>query len=821
MAACGLCPPFRNSRQSPSRSFGNFPSPVFRRWFALGATRRQPAASPAIFLLTKGLGTLPEMRSWFQGLVPYARGCSRVRRSTQLVVVGSTLLGTACAEERDDESTTRAGDSSSGGLDSGSSSDGLGPAGSDETGASSGELPPTLEPWTEVGDEPLDLVLGAVQTVYEPPSDFNLGSFPYTVSVPRGGGEPGTAVLLSFSENEDVSDAEIVNRAMRTTDLGASYDEIEGAYLTNAGLLDDGTLLSVGFVPTWVQGAQVATLELWRSLDGGLDWTVDEGIFDATENIRGLRLHRGLIQIPDGPNAGIVLVAYYALFGSDVTRTVGLMASDDGGATWTRWGAIVAPNHPTLTHNETTFAYTRYGEMIAVTRTHEGDELHPLLICRSDDDGRTFSEPIPIEIAFGRDAPEPRIGVNPGLLLLPNGGLALVGGRPDNWIALSTDGGHAWHSGQLTYVNHPDNHRFRGSSGYQGIAATSSHRLFLVGDNCANSWGCPPSSSGWTIDGEHRIWRRLVDIMPTDPGRIDMASAVAAGVVELQTDLQAEDPALGALALFDGSLEPGSSLWGPGEMLVDFGTPRVVTRIALAGSGGSSSSQLTFFDGQAWFDPQIATTQGGDLALQAFTPPASRPIEQIRIAVPQGGGLAELEIYTIVDSFENEALHTPPRAALEATLVSVVSRPSEASSQMLRLFDTADDAIALIRFALDPVAPEFSFLARAQALPGAILFGVADADGSVLHMRIRADGSVGRYDAGTQTWADLSPPDFVDPFAWFDVTITGDHQVEIGGTTLDVGLVEGNPLVQGYITSAGTIPVGDDVLIDDVRLVRP
>lgn len=697
--------------------------------------------------------------------------------------------------------------------------------GVDESGSTTGSPepepePPLLEPWTEVVDEPFDVVLGSVQTVYEPPPSFDYGSFPVAVGVPRGDGAPGTKVILSFSESEDVADAVPVSRTLATTDMGETYAELDGVEVTNASVLADGTLLSVAFVPEWRSGASTATVATWSSTDAGETWVSGEGSFDAGEVIRGLRFHRGMIQIPAGEAAGTILVPFYGLFGDDQTRTIGLAASDDGGATWSRWGTIAPPNALPLTYDETTVAYTGRGELIAVTRAYVDGELGPLLVSRSADDGQTFSEPVPIEIAFDGEPATPRSGVDPGLLLLPNGIMALVGGRPDNWIAFSGDGGHLWHGGRITYVNSSMNHPFHGSSGYQGLASISSHRTFLVGDNCANSWGCPDTDTGWTVDGEYRIWRRLVDAMPLDPGRVDLATAAIRGSIAVETDLVAEDAALESLSPLDGSLAPGSAVRGAGSFVIDLGVPLQVTRLAVAGATGTSPAEIRLFDGTGWIDPGIMTSAGGDQVLRAFVPPAPRPVQRIEVVTGPDGGLAEIELYTATNSFENEALDAPPRAATESSMARVISVDAHDSQQALRLHDTSTMAMGRVAFELDPADPVARLRVRADALPGAYLFGLSDEDGSLLHLGIDAEGRVQQYDAIIDAWEEIAAPGTVDPFEWHELEL-GAEGLRVNGAVLEVGrLRAGDPRLV-YVTSTGTAPVGVDLLIDDLRLGHP
>lgn len=668
-----------------------------------------------------------------------------------------------------------------------------------------------------VNQDAFDLILGEVETVYEPPPAFDFGSFPFAIGVPRGDGQVGATVLLSFSENADVADAELVDRALSTQDQGQSYTDLPDLPLQNAALLSDDRILSVGFVPTWDSGASQASFHLWESFDRGTTWSTREATFDAGEVIHGLRLHRGMVEVPTGPHAGTLLVPAYGLMGGSTTRSIELLASADGGDTWGRWGVIAPANDPTLTYDETTVEYTNDGGLVAVTRAYENGTLGPLLVSRSHDDGQTFSAVEPLELAFVGEDAMPRVGVDPGLARMPNGAMLLVGGRLDNWIALSPDNAESWQQAQLTYVNYPSGVRTRGSSGYQAVVPVSSHRAFLVGDNCANSWGCPASEDGWTVDGEHRIWRRLVDVAPQDPGRIDLATSLARAEISINSTLVADDAALAEASLIDGLLGTGSTLRGGGQIDIDLGQPQLITRLALASTPGAPPAHVLLFDGQTWIDPTITTGTDGDRSMRAFVPPQPRPVERIRIDVPEGGSVSELELYSVVNGFENEALGLAPRGALRADSVTTVQRPEEPSSQMLRLTDDSSEAIAAVSFPLDPGATTTSLRLRGLALPGSVLLGLADENGPLLHLAVGSEGALRRYDSNARAWETISPAGTVDPTQWFDVELGVDGSVRLDDAVFATRDLPAVP-DRLYVTSTGTAPVGVDVLIDDVRL---
>jgi len=148
-------------------------------------------------------------------------------------------------------------------------------------------------------------------------------------------------------------------------------------------------------------------------------------------------------------------------------------------------------------------------------------------------------------------------------------------------------------------------------------------------------------------------------------------------------------------------------------------------------------------------------------------------------------------------------------------MVTVVQRDDTSSSQVLRLHDTDDDAIARIAFPIPQGATAGSLRLRATELPGAMLMGLRGPSGSVLHLAIDADGALRRYALATEQWEAVAPAGTINPFSWVDVTLRSDGVIELDGRAIDTGPVAPASIDQMYVTSTGTVPVGVDLLIDD------
>ncbi|MEE3368798.1 MAG: exo-alpha-sialidase [Planctomycetota bacterium] len=150
-----------------------------------------------------------------------------------------------------------------------------------------------------------------------------------------------------------------------------------------------------------------------------------------------------IIQLPNGD----LLTAMQGLFKGDSKGRTIICVSRDQGHKW-RYYATVAydPQDPNpdlpgqyLGFCEPTLALLSNGQMICVMRTqyaHPPAEYKPMAICRSDDQGKTWTKPV---------ATEPHLmNISPTLATLDNGVVACQYGRPGFHVAFSLDHGHTW-----------------------------------------------------------------------------------------------------------------------------------------------------------------------------------------------------------------------------------------------------------------------------------------------------------------------------------------------------------------------------------------
>jgi len=115
------------------------------------------------------------------------------------------------------------------------------------------------------------------------------------------------------------------------------------------------------------------------------------------------------------------------------------LASQDGGHTW-RLRGIIADDPAAATRgydSEQSLARMPNGDLLCVMRTrlsNNAQDTHYLAAARSTDDGYTWSAPFSLA----------EFCVTPHLLVLQNGLVALVYGRPGVHIRASADSGQTW-----------------------------------------------------------------------------------------------------------------------------------------------------------------------------------------------------------------------------------------------------------------------------------------------------------------------------------------------------------------------------------------
>ncbi|MCW3818893.1 glycoside hydrolase [Micromonospora sp. DR5-3] len=480
-------------------------------------------------------------------------------------------------------------------------------------------------------------------------------------------------IFVSTGSNPDVGTADSVNNVSVSVDSGKSFlttkpDRPEMAL--NFGRLQDGILIAIDFIPEWADDSHTAVNIITRhSHDGGESWQIRKGLFrpPAGEEFggmnRGLRVHRRPIVLLDGT----IMVPAYTSYKSDKGRGASvILESKDGGESWIQRSRIPA----SLTTNEVGWSYGTDGRLVAALRT---GEVPPRLVTSySDDDGRTWSPATPLRGPDGNQI----VGIDPDIVLQPNGIMVLATGRPDDRILIDYDGtGQTWDAEEVVFANAPsttNNGRYDGSSANNSLVNVGANRTIFFGDKC-HVWGCG------AYDNQFGVFAKYLSIVTPGVGKLDLATQVRSGVGGVSGDFAKPDkrfPETRPEGAFDGSSAPHSAAVLSARdgvaptMVVKLDQPYPVSRIGLMlGTGQPLDATVSLSaDGHTWSDPVVTARGTHDHALR-YTDFSAIDAQYIKITASAGTAtpVTELEVYTAdVQTFENEPVFGVPRGFTDA-----------------------------------------------------------------------------------------------------------------------------------------------------------
>ncbi|MFI1988620.1 discoidin domain-containing protein [Actinoplanes sp. NPDC020271] len=717
------------------------------------------------------------------------------------------------------------------------------------------KTPVNSSPTTDVGPSATGYVLnvGDLGTVF---SDGAQAAFPKVSARDEvnADGSPRRTVTTTFSRGLDKGSDHTPPAQVTSADGGQTF--AASTLTTTPGVpttqLRDGSLLGIDFAPTSTTTSS-ATFQVYRSTDG-TNWVTFPTIIQLSIPLDGgIRTHGAPFQLGDGT----VLISYYIQFGGShqapgraAQISSYVAASTDGGASFTTRGTIAYDSTGANSYPEAAVAALPSGKLLSVIRHHvwDGSDFESLDTPRwttSTDGGAHWAALQDLTVSFPNgydqfDEAKPKLmGVFPQLQLMPNGVMVLSAGRPDNWVAISTNGqGTGW-VGQLTYRNCPTTgYRLHGSTGNTALASVESNRVLQVGDNCENTWSCPVGDSGYTVDSGRRIWRRFADVLTPDVGKIDLATKYRLGQIQVSTDMTATPdghPRTGPAGAFDGSTDYWSSaarLDGAGTYTITLDREYQLTRLGLSLRNGTLASGRVYAsaDGVNWGNPIVDAANRTHLALEYFTVTAkARYLKVVADAGADGAAfLNELELYSNINSFENDPVNNRPRGFTGLSQTWVTRSGVDGSSRALRLNDTAKDAMARAVWPVSATSPTrtLEFRADPVTLPNAFLFDVQGraADGTTVdayHFAARADGSLARFNGSD--WVALTGAGVVPAGKWSTIKVqagTTSATVSVGGTVVAASVPPtraGTTGLLGYsFASSGTASVGDQVVFDDV-----
>lgn len=291
----------------------------------------------------------------------------------------------------------------------------------------------------------------------------------------------GNSIFISYSEHHDAVIASPQDAMIISHDNGVTWKNKlrnKDFYMTSM-FKKNGTLYGIVYF-TYPVSSDKEKMIYWTSKNDGKTWTKHEGVVNAPEGKKfrangvnriwgSMLFHRGMQVMKDGSVQGVM----YGYFEGDDKYRVVWVKSTDNCATWNivstvAYGVPEGDFKKAEGYCEPTFAKTKDGSILCVMRM--GSFL-PLFQSRSNDNGLTWSKPVELP-GLSSDAAQ---SVDPQLLLMKNGILALTYGRPGDRIALSYDGcGYQWNCSSIT--------REEETTGYTGIVETAPGKLLLIAD---------------------------------------------------------------------------------------------------------------------------------------------------------------------------------------------------------------------------------------------------------------------------------------------------------------------------------------------------
>jgi hypothetical protein len=235
----------------------------------------------------------------------------------------------------------------------------------------------------------------------------------------------------------------------RSTDGGRTWREAPDWHTWSAYQFPDGELIQVA--AKWLVKVEEGVHEtvLYRSLDNGYTYERETvrllGIPEIWRDTRRAGqplfcyVDHAIVALSDGSLLAGVL-GKFAADRNPKERSF-VIRSTDRGRTWHYVSTVAFDLHEGDARRldgfgEPYLQKVPNGEILCFMRTggSAGGRHWPLYMSRSSDEGKTWSHADPIADR----------GVMPRSCLMSNGVLAVICGRPGDWLAFSTDLGHTW-----------------------------------------------------------------------------------------------------------------------------------------------------------------------------------------------------------------------------------------------------------------------------------------------------------------------------------------------------------------------------------------
>jgi BNR repeat protein len=192
--------------------------------------------------------------------------------------------------------------------------------------------------------------------------------------------------------------------AAESSDEGATWSEprviVDTLYDDRDPMLvqlTSGDILLSWFQIDWsIEPWECPAVLVARSADGGATWeepvVVGSAMRQETEELwhrfraGHIVAHGQILELPDGD----LLAPVYGVFPGEECHSASVVRSTDGGLTWPAENEVVIGRKPGQEYLEPVLTLLPGGQVTALLRTDEEAEL-----TRSDDNGRTWTEPAP------------------------------------------------------------------------------------------------------------------------------------------------------------------------------------------------------------------------------------------------------------------------------------------------------------------------------------------------------------------------------------------------------------------------------------------
>jgi hypothetical protein len=286
------------------------------------------------------------------------------------------------------------------------------------------------------GDEQFEVTMGEPFTISRSGSYHN---FPTVKQISQQ--ELFVAIWASPDASLPPEDCQVA--VVRTDDGGRTWDDpvvFSGGEAGGHSWIrrTDGTCVWLSYFcrPT---DNRTLTCSVGHSQDGMM-YSWSEGTISFPEPVKPwtsgnayMVFARSILEMGDGS----LLATMYGQFEGDPKYRCLLVRSTDGGQGWDYYSTIAFdPEAPGEGYCEPVVARTTDGDLLCVMRVSSSV---PMWMCRSGDDGRTWSRP--------KELPAYATSVFPDMVLMSNGILAVSFGRPGAHIMFSAGGeGRRWTS---------------------------------------------------------------------------------------------------------------------------------------------------------------------------------------------------------------------------------------------------------------------------------------------------------------------------------------------------------------------------------------